>query len=153
MFASLIRVSKKTLSLPLKEKILYWNVCRALIRVRRDLSRKPFPSVLSRVKRSALRPVSDSDDARFDVATVCRAVERTARYLPGRYLCLPQALVGYAICSRYGSRPALRVGVNRTASETLHAHAWLEYNGAVVLGDLPDLSLFRVFEKTEELVL
>ena len=153
MFVSLIRVSKKALFLPLREKILFWNVCRALIRVRRDLARKPFPSALSRVKRSALRAVSGAAHARFDVRTICRAVERAARYLPGRYLCLPQALAGYEVCARYGRRPVLRVGANRGSGGPIEAHAWLESDGAVVLGDLPDLSHFRVFEKTDELVL
>ena len=152
MFALSMQLSKSVLLLPSSEKILYWNVCRTLIRIRGDLAHKSFPSVLDRVKRSVAYAACHPHYARFDVRTVCRAVERAARYLPGQYLCLAQALAGYVVCSRYGLESVLKVGVKRGRDNRFEAHAWLEHNGKIVVGYLPDLDRFRVFDQFAELV-
>ena len=70
-----------------------------------------------------------------------------------RYTCLPQALAGYVVCARHGYRVQLRAGIACRPDGTYHAHAWLEYEGYVILGDLPDLAEFAAFDRVEELVL
>ena len=155
---------------PTERRLLYQS-CYWLVRVRRRLERKPFQQVLQRVKRWAGTgnvgrsgagscPAGARDSARApgaageaaELRALCSWIERCARNLPGRYTCLPQALAGYIVCTRHGYAPELRVGVARGPQAELQAHAWLEFDGKVILGDLPDLQNYRVFDQAERLV-
>ena len=51
--------------------------------------------------------------------------------------CLPQALAAEALLTRGGLPADLRIGVMKEASGKLLAHAWVESDGRVVVGDLP----------------
>lgn len=148
------------------ERLVVYQCCYWLMRVRRRLRQQPFQRVLEQVKRWAGsgRRVGDGTraagigaqasepDAAAELRSICGLMERCARNLPGRYSCLPQALAGYIVCTRHGHPPELRVGVARSPQAELHAHAWLEFNGEVVLGYLPDLQNYRAFEQAERLV-
>lgn len=68
------------------------------------------------------------------------AVDRASRRLG--LTCLPRALAAHALLARRGIRTDLRIGVARTAGSPLEAHAWVEREGVVLLGELPDLSCF-----------
>ena len=145
--------------LPWPAKRVLAQACFWLVRVRLALAHRSFAAVLQRVRRWAeAERAPDTTVAGWgSVRTMCHLVERAARGLPGRYTCLPQALAGYVICARRGRRTVLRVGVNRASAdngEELTAHAWLELeDGTVVLGDIPRLRDFRVFDRAEELIL
>ena len=60
--------------------------------------------------------------------------------------CLVQALVADAMLRRRGHRTAVRLGVRaaRRPPRPIEAHAWVECEGSVVLGETPDLSDFVV---------
>ena len=60
------------------------------------------------------------------------AVRRAARILPAR--CLPQAVAAGCLLRRGGLAPTVQLGVAR-AGERLDAHAWLECDGQVVVGE------------------
>lgn len=60
------------------------------------------------------------------------AIRRAARILPAQ--CLPQAVAGGCLLRRSGLTPKVRLGVAR-AGERLDAHAWLECDGVVVIGE------------------
>lgn len=60
------------------------------------------------------------------------AVVGTSRYVP-RATCLVQALALHGLLARRGRPSHLRLGVR--TGETFAAHAWVEVDGAVVLGD------------------
>ena len=64
----------------------------------------------------------------------------------------PQALAGYVLCARHGYNVRLRAGIKRNEDGEFAAHAWLEHEGSVVLGDLPDLTEFVPFDGVEDLV-
>ncbi|WP_162562421.1 lasso peptide biosynthesis B2 protein [Salinigranum rubrum] len=69
------------------------------------------------------------------------AVDVASRTVPVETTCLPRALTGSALLARYGYASTLRIGVRREGGE-FAAHAWVERDGRVVLGDLPDLEMF-----------
>jgi len=58
------------------------------------------------------------------------------RVVPGA-TCLPQALAAEALLKRGGLPADLRIGVMKGASGKLLAHAWVESDGRIVVGDLP----------------
>lgn len=57
-----------------------------------------------------------------------------ARYVP-RATCLTQALALQAMLGRAGTPSELRIGVARGKETEVDAHAWLECEGRVVIGD------------------
>lgn len=61
------------------------------------------------------------------------AVGRASRVVP-RATCLTQALAAHILLARSGHRSRLKIGVARTSGRGLRAHAWLESDGAVLLG-------------------
>lgn len=75
------------------------------------------------------RPAPDPIRAR-DAAW---AVEAAGRRLLGRKPCLPQALVGQWMLRRAGVETEFKLGVARNAAG-IHAHAWLEHGGQIVVG-------------------
>jgi len=87
----------------------------------------------------ALAPAPDagkSSDrrARIDPVKAIWAVEAAARHVPWRADCLIQAVAASRWLLRHGYAPVLRVGVARSGTGDLLAHAWLELDGDIVLG-------------------
>lgn len=80
---------------------------------------------------SAGRPLPISK--RLPLHRVVRCAARSARFSPVPSTCLVTALVTEALLSRHGYRAHLRVGVQRQGGE-FAAHAWLEFQGSVVVG-------------------
>lgn len=65
---------------------------------------------------------------------IVRACERVARRIAPRATCLVRVLTAAILFGRYGHPAAVRLGVARTEGD-LAAHAWLESEGRVVLGE------------------
>jgi hypothetical protein len=78
------------------------------------------------------------------VAVVVWAIVSASAYVP-KASCLIQALAARYLLRRYGRQGRLRLGIARDPQGRLQAHAWIESEGLVVLGDLPDLDRFQVF--------
>jgi hypothetical protein len=64
------------------------------------------------------------------------AVITAARNVPWNAVCLPQAIAGKFMLARRGCASTLRLGVARTPAGGLLAHAWLEADGQIVVGEL-----------------
>lgn len=63
-----------------------------------------------------------------------RAVAVASGYVP-KTTCLIQALAAQALLKRGGFSAHLRLGVGRDAQGQFQAHAWVENNGRVIIGD------------------
>lgn len=72
------------------------------------------------------------------------AINASTRYTPGGAKCLARALTCQVLMTRYGYSPELRIGVVKGEAGNLEAHAWIETQGQVVIGYLPDLSRFTL---------
>jgi hypothetical protein len=62
------------------------------------------------------------------------AVRAASRRIPGAS-CLTQALAGQIFLGMHGYASQIRVGVAREEDGTFSAHAWLDVNGKVLIGD------------------
>ena len=69
---------------------------------------------------------------RPSVDRIAWAVRAASRFVPGG-TCLPQALAAEFMLIRHGYPAQLRIGMARMA-DALEGHAWVECNGAVVVG-------------------
>ena len=85
-------------------------------------------------KRRADRTTITGDEVRW-------AMHHAQRVIP-RATCLPQAIAAEALLTRGGLPAHLQIGVKKTADGKLTAHAWVESNGRIVVGDLRDLDAY-----------
>ncbi len=69
------------------------------------------------------------------------AVHLISRYMP-EVKCLAKALTTQTIMSQQGYSSQLRIGVLKTQTGHLEAHAWVEYQGLIVMGYLSDLERY-----------
>jgi hypothetical protein len=63
------------------------------------------------------------------------AIEAAGQAIPGMRNCLVQAIAAEAILAGIGYTCELRIGVAKTGPDELIAHAWLESDGKVLIGD------------------
>jgi hypothetical protein len=69
--------------------------------------------------------------------------------------CLRQALAADAMLRRYGFASQLRLGVQRhrgPSSTSLQSHAWVECDGAIVVGGIEGLADYAVLDRTRSAV-
>lgn len=75
---------------------------------------------------------------------IASAIRTASRLIPGAS-CLTQALAAQALLRLRGDWAKLCLGAVRGDRGEFKAHAWLEANGVVIIGDSPELSQFRKF--------
>jgi hypothetical protein len=141
----------KFVILPWRGKLLYSNAAFWLLAVKAGLYLLPFERLrgwlvrLGEPVNRALDPASKFPDSE-EIREITEAVSRLGRFLaPLRISCLPQALVGDLLLRRKGFDVQLKIGVLKSFGDQLVAHAWLECQGRVILGDLHDLDQFISF--------
>ena len=81
-------------------------------------------------KRRATTPSVTRDQISWAMARAQRVVPRAT--------CLPQALAAEALLTRGGLTADLQIGVMKTSEGKLLAHAWVESDGRIVVGELPE---------------
>jgi Transglutaminase-like superfamily len=112
-----------------------------LVFVRIGLSVLPFLTLRRVLSRAgAIRP-APGDRSPVPAQRVAWAVTSAARHLPFATTCLIESLAAQAMLRRRGVQCEVRVGVRpRQGRPALAAHAWVEHDGAVLLGQIDDLS-------------
>jgi hypothetical protein len=134
----------KFLALPWQGKWLHLNAAFWLLVVKAGLYLVAFERLrgwLACFDGPPGKPVETEE-----LRAIVGAIERMSRVLaPFRINCLPQALVGQKLLREKGFDVQLRIGVLKDRRDRLAAHAWLEYQGRVVLGDLRGLARFAAF--------
>lgn len=69
-------------------------------------------------------------------------VNTCSHYMPGQVKCLARALTTQVLLHRHNHDSQLRIGVTKNPHGQLEAHAWVELNGQVVIGQVDDLARF-----------
>jgi hypothetical protein len=124
----------------------------AVCYVRVSLWILPFSRVLRSVERLATRPASKAGPSRFTPDQFAWAVEALSkRALPDRP-CLTQALALMLLLRRHGYPAELRIGVRPCDDARLDAHAWIESEGRVLIGRIPDLAEYAPLPRLESFV-
>ncbi len=103
----------------------------ALVRV--GLWTLPLTTVRRTVRK--FRRSSDAAPASRPAAErISWAVAGAARFVPGASNCMVRALAAEAMLGRFGYQSQLKIGVGKTASGQFEAHAWLESEGRILIG-------------------
>lgn len=137
---------------------LAWRALVRLVRVRLLLWRKPYERVrkdlAARYPAAWPRGAADEPSAApgapsaAEPAVLAWAVAAAARRVPFAS-CLAQALALESLLAQAGWPSELRIGVARDPVGGFDAHAWLEHEGVVLIGDRPGLARYRVLQNAE----
>lgn len=136
-----MRKLHNALRLPPQERILLLTTFSLLVAIRIALLLLPFRillQLLGRISQTPARIYQGTDTLR----RIVWAVEVSSRYMPGGVKCLARALTTKVLFHWHGYTPDLRIGVAKSNGGQLEAHAWIEYQGWVVIGNLRDLKRF-----------
>lgn len=120
------------LKLPSEEKKVALNSFLLVIRIRIMLWMFHFSTVQNRVQKIACNYNSTPKNT-ITMNRLRIMIMATSRYVP-RATCLVQALAGYILFSKYGYSTSIKIGV-LTENGEFEAHAWLEHDEKVVLGE------------------
>lgn len=130
-----LRSAKRTairfLQLPCREKVLLVKAMAILLTLRIALCALPFRTLYRSVaeRRTSFKSGKPSASEEGIIWAV-----RTASRLVPRASCLTLAMAAQILLSESGYRSDLRIGVARSGTDPLKAHAWLEKDGRVILG-------------------
>jgi hypothetical protein len=89
-------------------------------------------SKLATTGTGRIDPAAHDDTAR---QRIIWAVETAGRHFPAIGTCLTEALAAHVLLARIGHQSNLQIGVTRDQNGKFVAHAWLEEDGAIVLGE------------------
>ena len=81
------------------------------------------------------RSVAVSSGSVPDEMTIIWAVEAASARVPGGHNCLVRALSAETLLGRYGYSCEFKIGAGKTEAGEFTAHAWLECEGRVIIGD------------------
>jgi len=138
-----MRRLRKFWGLPRAERMLLVKSWLLLGAIGLGLSVLPF-GVMRRLlekgaRERALRPPVDDATSK----KVVWAVTAASRYVPRGGTCLTRALAVRHLLARRGTWTNLRIGVMKEGKDaSLGAHAWVEHEGRILIGDLDDLSRY-----------
>ncbi len=102
----------------------------------------PFPRLAQRLgtfvapadARAAQAAAQTAPDQARLAKDIGWAVTRSARYVPFRAVCLPQAMAARVMLKRRGIRSVMHFGAAKGTEKPLDAHAWLDAAGVEVTG-------------------
>ena len=110
--------------------------------VRLALWTLPFRVLRRMVIEARPRAVGNGDTDEQAIDRIAWAVKLSSEYLP-RATCLTQALTTLVLLKRGGGLGHLKIGVAKDDNGKLQAHAWVESNGRIVIGNLSGISHFK----------
>jgi hypothetical protein len=96
----------------------------------------PFTTLQKRLPR-----LIGSSSADFTTEQIALSVQRASRFVP-RSTCLVQALATETLLRKQGELVQLKIGVAGGMKE-MEAHAWVEKDGIVIIGNRVDLQKYH----------
>jgi len=118
------------LKLPWIDKKLILKTLFLMIFVRLLLWTIPFPYIQRNIKKISNK-TSKND---ISVEKIIWAVQVVSLYLP-RTTCLTTALTAHILLSRENYPSQIKIGVGKDAEGQFEAHAWLEHDDTVIIGE------------------
>jgi hypothetical protein len=99
-------------------------------------------STLQELLEKASQLLQSKISHELSVKKIIWAVNTSSRYTPGLVKCLARALTTQTLMKSCGYSPQLQIGVIKADNGKLQAHAWIEHEGKVVIGNLSNLNTF-----------
>ncbi|MBW4652682.1 MAG: lasso peptide biosynthesis B2 protein [Kaiparowitsia implicata GSE-PSE-MK54-09C] len=77
------------------------------------------------------------------IQSIVQSIEIVTWHIPGKAKCLARAMAVQFMLRRRNHQTSLHIGVTKRTDSVLEAHAWLEYDGVIVIGGVPDFNRFK----------
>jgi hypothetical protein len=138
---------RKFLRLPLSDQGLLLQSFTLLASITLGLRVLPFQLVAATLGSLASRS-SVRRTGQVPAERVAWAVRIASHYLPAAD-CLSRALATRTLLKRRGYTAKIYIGLSRAAKGQLEAQAWVESEGAIVMGGLPDLARYAASPSLE----
>jgi hypothetical protein len=130
-----MRQIAKFFGLPSSDRRLLLRTIAPLIAMRAAIWTLTFARV-RRLAEAMSRPVrADAKAVRPSPDRIAWATATMSRVVPGGGNCLVRALATGIMLKRYAYSSELKIGVMKPVGGRFEAHAWLESDGIVVIGD------------------
>ena len=140
-----MRLLLKFLRLPRKDRRLFIRALFLLGFLRTAIRLLPFRALHSFIKRTTRNCIKKQNITQPEVDRIIWAVETASRYIP-HVTCFIEALTAWYLLTRRGHPVKLRIGVKKDKIGKFEAHAWVEGNGRVLIGRLPDHTKYTPFQ-------
>ncbi len=127
----------KLLRGPRAKRILWLQTFALLCAVRVGLRLLPFATLRRLLTQLSRRRTT----ANLPLPALLHALTVLSRFVPAA-TCLVQALTAHTLLVRHGHAAALHIGVAKAGAARLHAHAWVELHGRVLIGAVADLARY-----------
>ena len=131
----------KFINLPPSEKALLFQAVYYLLVFRIKLVHIPPKILFEEIAKTSGAPVAHQSCC-VPPTRIPGIILQASRFVPYS-TCLSKALAGSVLFARNHCTADLHIGVLINDKRQLEAHAWLSYDGKVVIGNLPDLGLFK----------
>jgi hypothetical protein len=133
-----MKLMRQFANLPRRAKASLFIAFSALLACRLALWVVPFRILRRAIDQSpSVRPILRS----FPTEQLRWAILAGARRIP-LASCLTQAIALHCLMARAGRRSQLRIGVAKDAAGVFQSHAWLEYQGNILVGGHEDLTRY-----------
>ena len=139
----------KARTLSATELLLLVRVTLLLFALRVLLQVLPFRFVMHQLDRLHRNPNAGEKNDEYRRRVVW-AVGVAGRRVLGARPCLPEALGGRLLLRRRGFDVRLQIGVAKTGTGRLQAHAWLEEDGKIILGGQESILYFTPLPTLEK---
>ena len=126
-----------------RQRRILCYACISINLIRLALWLFPFKAVRHTLTAVSHRWIAPNHS--ISLAAIVWSVTMASLYTPGGAKCLVKALATQLLLNRYGYPHQLHIGVAMGETNTVEAHAWIEYQGQVIMGALQDLHRFQSF--------
>jgi hypothetical protein len=119
---------------PNSDKGLFIQVILTLVVINlglRLLRFRKLNKIISRYSQGNIDPINYQ---KISINQIVLSIDHASKWFMGAASCFPQALTGKIFLERFGYPVKLIFGVKTIDHNKLRAHAWLEYNGEVIIG-------------------
>ncbi|MGJ5675416.1 MAG: lasso peptide biosynthesis B2 protein [Nostochopsis sp.] len=131
---------RKFFKLTASDRLLLVKAVFLLAVIRIGLKSLPFQQLRGLLAKISQPRVKLQRANEASVNKVAWAVIVASPYL--RAVCLPQALATQVLLARPGITTQLRIGFTRSKGGQMSAHAWVEYQGQVVIGGAGNMARY-----------
>ncbi len=131
----------KFINLPPREKTLFFQAVYYLLVFRIRLALTPPKILFAEVAKTSGAVVAHQPCC-VPPVRIARIINQVSRFVPYS-TCLSKALAGSVLFARNDCAADLHIGVLINDNRQLEAHAWLSYDGKIVIGNMPDLGLYQ----------
>jgi Transglutaminase-like superfamily len=117
------------------ERRLLLKTALLLVVIRLGLWLLPFETLRRLLIGFSEGPARLRDTDQSSVGEVTWAVEKACRFIPRAATCLSLALTAQVLLLRRGHGAVVHIGVAKGDAKEFLAHAWVESEGRIVIGD------------------